>query len=164
LTQADAKGGNVAMTSGDDVIRKRRVRQMDQRISALGRQTMEFEILKEALDKVRKTTLLTRSPLEQHLSGRRSRKARLCFVSDARLRKADARSRFGLRWVDVGCWCLVAGVGSQNAARSWYVLVSTMKVVTALVQVPPLIPHRARKAAKRARIATNCPGENTVVW
>ena len=67
------EGGSVAVTGDDDVTSNRLVRQMDQRIRELerqlGRKTMEVEILKEALDKVRpkKPTLLMRSPLEDDL-------------------------------------------------------------------------------------------------
>ncbi len=67
------EGGSVAVTGDDDVTSNRLVRQMDQRIRELerqlGRKTMEVEILREALDKVRpkKPTLLMRSPLEDDL-------------------------------------------------------------------------------------------------
>ena len=67
------EGGSVAVTGDDDVTSNRLVRQMGQRIRELerqlGRKTMEVEILKEALDKVRpkKPTLLMRSPLEDDL-------------------------------------------------------------------------------------------------
>jgi transposase len=51
------EGGSAAVTGDDDVTSNRLVRQMDQRIRELerqlGRKTMEVEILKEALDKVR---------------------------------------------------------------------------------------------------------------
>ena len=59
-----------AVSEDDDVTSNRTVRQMEDRIRELerqlGRKTLEAEILREALDKVRskKPTLLARSPLK----------------------------------------------------------------------------------------------------
>ena len=64
------EGGSVAVTEDDDVTSNRVVREMEDRIRelerALGRKTLEADILREALDKsrVKKPTLLARSPLK----------------------------------------------------------------------------------------------------
>ncbi len=64
------EGGSVAVAEDDDVTSNKVVRQLEDRIRelerALGRKTLEADILREALDKsrVKKPTLLARSPLE----------------------------------------------------------------------------------------------------
>ena len=64
------EGGSVAVAEDDDVTSNKVVRQMEERIRdlerALGRKTLEAEILRDALDKSRskKPTLLVRSPLK----------------------------------------------------------------------------------------------------
>ena len=64
------EGGSVAVAEDDDVTSNKVVRQMEDRIRelerALGRKTLEAEILREALDRSRlkKPTLLVRSPLK----------------------------------------------------------------------------------------------------
>jgi transposase len=64
------EGGSVAVTGDDEVTSNRAVRQMEDRIRELerqlGRKTLEVEILKEALDKLRakKPTLLVQSRLK----------------------------------------------------------------------------------------------------
>ena len=64
------EGGSVAVTEDDDGTSNRVVREMENRIRelerALGRKTLEADILREALDKsrVKKPTLLARSPLK----------------------------------------------------------------------------------------------------
>ena len=64
------EGGSVAVSEDDDVTSNKVVRQLEDRIRELerqlGRKTLEAEILREALDKVRskKPTLLARSPLK----------------------------------------------------------------------------------------------------